>query len=197
MPSCRGRADRRRTRDPHWDRRRWASAWGQVLASPPVWALPRAFWPAPAPLVLPFPFLQPACSAAFGLRAVSAEFAGMRWPPGSGSSGGSISDAGVSCPALSLLRLGIFLGFVRRRGVRLPDRLLDLDQRRLGAARIGPDEIADQDEVRSGSGEFGSLVARDGKAYAARLEQFSPPLQALGHRLHRRPLPACVGFAEQ
>src|SRR5258708_8683060 len=196
MPSCRGRADRRSTRAAHWDRRRSASGWGQVWASQPVWALPRAFWP-PPPLVLPFPFLQPACSAAFGLRAVSAEFARMRWPPASGNSRGSISDAGVSCPALSLLRLGIFLGFVRRRGVRLPDRLLDLDQRRLGAARIGPDEIADQDEVRSGSGEFGSLVALDGKAYAGRLEQFSPPLQALGDRLHRRPLPACVGFAEQ
>ena len=70
------------------------------------------------------------------------------------------------------------------------DRLLDLDQRRLGAARIGPDEIADQHEIRAGGGEFGGLFARDGKADAGRLEQFVPPLQALGDRLRRGPLPA-------
>ena len=81
--------------------------------------------------------------------------------------------------------------------MRLPDRFAGVDQRRPGAARVSPDEIADQDKIRACAGEFESLLARDGKAYARRLEQFIPPLQALGNRLHRGPLPACIRLAEQ
>ena len=92
------------------------------------------------------------------------------------------------CPALAVSE---------RRFVRLPDRLAGVDQRRLGAARVGPDEIADQHKICACACEFESLLARDGKAYARRLEQFIPPLQALGNRLHRGPLPVCIGLAEQ
>jgi hypothetical protein len=81
--------------------------------------------------------------------------------------------------------------------VRLPDRLLDVDQRRLGAARIGPDEIADQHEIRAGGGERAGLLARGGETDARRFEQFVPPLQALGNGFGRGPLTPGVGFAEQ
>src|SRR3954466_13666887 len=97
----------------------------------------------------------------------------------------SIWDAGVSCPGLSVSGFG----FSGCRRVRLPDRLFNLDQGDLGAARIGPDEIADQDEVRAGGGEFESFLARNRKADARRLEQFFPPLQALGDGLDGGALP--------
>src|SRR4030095_6752915 len=79
----------------------------------------------------------------------------------------------------------------------LLERLCGVDQRRLGAARIGPDEIADQHEIRTRSGEFGCLRKRGGKADTGRLEQFVPPLQALGDRLRRGPLALRIGLAEQ
>ena len=78
--------------------------------------------------------------------------------------------------------------------MRLFDRLPDIGQRRLGAARIGPDEIADQDEIRAGGRELDSLVARDGKADAGWFEQLLPPLQPLGDRLGRGPL-SCTADA--
>ena len=81
--------------------------------------------------------------------------------------------------------------------MRLPDRLLDIHQRRRRAARICPDEISDQNEIRAGGREFTSLHARGRKADARGLEQLGPPLQALGDRLDRRPLYLRVGLAEQ
>ena len=68
----------------------------------------------------------------------------------SGSTPGSISDAGSSFPALSLLGFD----FSGRRGVCLPDGLLRVHQCRRRAARIIPDEIADQDEIGAGGGKF-------------------------------------------
>ena len=74
---------------------------------------------------------------------------------------------------------------------------LDIGERDRRAARVGPDEIADQHEVGPGAGELVSLVARCRKADAGRLEQLGPPIQPLGDRLARRPLSVAVGLAEQ
>ena len=97
------------------------------------------------------------------------------------------------CPALS----GLVLFFPNCGFIRLRDRLGGIGQRRLRAARVGPDEIADQHKIRAGRCECGGFLARGGEADAGRLEQFVPPLQAFGDRLHRRPLAAGVGLAEQ
>ena len=79
----------------------------------------------------------------------------------------------------------------------LLDRSVDLDQRGLGTARIGPDEIADQHEIGAAGGEVVRLFERGGKADAGRLEQLGPPVQPLGDRLRRRALALCIRFAEQ
>src|SRR5207245_5779432 len=45
------------------------------------------------------------------------------------------------------------LGLAQRAGMRLCNRCADLGECGLGAARIGPDEISDQHEIRAGRGE--------------------------------------------
>ena len=75
----------------------------------------------------------------------------------------------------------------------LPDRCASVHQRRGRAARIGPDQIADQHEIRAGIGKFARLIERRGKADAGRLEQFGPPLQPLGDRVGRWPCPCASG----
>src|SRR5579863_4961411 len=69
------------------------------------------------------------------------------------------------------------LGFGGGSRIRLPDRLLGLSQRRRRAARIGPDEIAGEDEIRSARCELAGFLKRFRKADAGRFEQFIPPLQ--------------------
>src|SRR6185437_16389810 len=81
--------------------------------------------------------------AAFQRLEVSVKSAPARLPSTSDSSPGSKWDAVSSFPALFLSGFG----FCGRGRMRLPDRLLDIDQRRGRAARIGPDEIADQNEI--------------------------------------------------
>src|SRR3954465_1235397 len=81
--------------------------------------------------------------------------------------------------------------------VTLPDRLLRVHEGGRGPARIGPDEIADQNEIRTGGSKFPCLFEVGCKADTRRLEQFGPPMQPLGNRLSRRPLPALVRLAEK
>jgi hypothetical protein len=64
--------------------------------------------------------------------------------------------------------------------VTLPDRLVNVHQRRGGPTRIGPDQIADQHEIGAGACKLARLVERGRKADAGRLEQFSPPFKPFG-----------------
>src|SRR4051794_38108412 len=88
------------------------------------------------------------------------------------------------------------LRFSRHR-VTLPDRLANVHQRCRRPARIGPDEIADQNEIRPRGRKFAYLFEARRKADAGWLEQFSPPLQPFGNRLSRWPLSVLVRLAEQ
>ena len=94
--------------------------------------------------------------------------------------------------------------------MRLPDRLFDLDKGCFGAARIGPDEIADQDEIRTRRGEFGGLTTRHDSMAAGELgadyvlfgepdaSGQRPSMEAIAERLQwwdELFEPPCVGFA--
>src|SRR3954447_14749320 len=81
--------------------------------------------------------------------------------------------------------------------VTLPDRFASVHQRRGGAARIGPDQIADQHEIGARACKFARLIARCRKADTGRLEQFGPPLKPFGNRLSRWPRSASIRLAEQ
>src|SRR5438093_342175 len=95
-------------------------------------------WPPPVLSASPwtFPWAQACCR----LRAASATPAPSRRIQATGLSLRSISATGFSSGPR----------FSEGRAVRLFDRLIDFDQRRFRAARIGPDEIADQNEIRTG-----------------------------------------------
>ena len=119
-------------------------------------------------------------------RAASARPARMRAvPQHQAAPPASLSAAGVSSGALRL--------FPNAAACACANRLLGIDQRRLGAARIGPDEIADQHEIRAGRGEFGRLprARRQSRRRAARTirptiaaARRSPPSRA-ARRRHR------------
>ena len=128
----------------------------------------------------------------------------MRWPK-SANSRGSISDAGVSCPALFLLSLGFSgsVGFSRSSafsGAAACACLIACSASISAAlAPRGSAQMKSPTRTKSAPAAANSLASssRGGKADAGRFEQFFPPLQTLGNRLHRRPLTPCVRFAEQ
>src|ERR1700719_2928286 len=192
--SCTGRADRRRTPDRRLGpaapvpasrsrpaRATWLRAppasWRRCAAS--VSPSPRAWSQAPA---------GPVASAKAAPRRV--QRARAKWP-GSISGASSSSAKGLHQRMLTLTGSG---GHGTSR-MGLADRLADLGQRRRRAARIGPDEFADQNEIRAGERELVRLFARGGLADAGRFEQFGPPPEPLGDRLGRWPPPERVGFA--
>src|ERR1700722_9270931 len=77
------------------------------------------------------------------------------------------------------------------------DGLSRLSKRCRRAARIGPYQIADQNEIRTGCGKFADFRNRRREADARRLEQLGPPLQTLSDRLDRGPMALRIGPAKQ
>src|ERR1700746_2754336 len=142
-------------------------------------------------------FLPAGAGLAFGLAAGLLESGGA-WAAGGVCAAAPAVNARTNASA----RIGrsMFIpassplcsGICENRRMRLPDRLLGLFQRGRSAMRIGPDEIADQHEIRACAGEFAALCVSFRKTDAGRLEQFVPPLQPLGDRIDRRPLPAFI-----
>ncbi len=155
--SCTARADRRRTPDRHWDRRRGA---GVTVAAGAAGRCGRFRLCVRGGGLLGWRCRF--CFRLFGrgrrLRrpAASARFA--RCAPAASIRQPARIDMGrrIFIPALSLFGSG----FSGHRGTGLPDRRLRVHQRRRRAVRIGPDPVADQDEIGAGCGEFADFLMR-------------------------------------
>ena len=197
--SCIGRADRRRRRSRHWDRR----ARAQASRSPPAW-----------PELLPVSAPQPAPRASWRPRVV------WLWalrrvcrPAGVCGAGRRQRDLRrracrqhqAACHQDRYRTQDFHSGAYPCSALTFPDHaawaclIACSTSASAAAAPRGSAQMKSPTRTKSAPAAANSrgLLARGGKADARRLEQFGPPLQPLGDRLDRGPLPVGVGLAEQ